>query len=618
MLRSGVVRTDGFGSPRPWRLRSRRLGRAWARVMISTLIVFVNLAAVRAVPSSAAVSFVRHVGTASCGATSDTVTVSAAGVSKGHTLVIRFLYRGTSTGAVTATDSRANIYTVDADAPGSGVRSIVLSAYVSTALVPNDTITLYHPSGDATAVMIDEFSGIASTDRVDATATASGWSTTPSASVTTVTANDVLIGSVVTPNHPPFTEAGGWTSLSGVNTSCGRGVSGNATNHGAFQVTSTAGTHTYAPTMSDEIWAEAVVAYKPSSPTPPTLTATNPASPANDNNPLVQGTAEAGSTISLYTNATCTSGVAATGSAATLASPGLAVTVADNTSTTFYATATNAAGDTSTCSSSMVTYVEDSAAPPAPTLTSGPGPSGSDTTPTWAFSGEAGTSFTCQLMRGTDVVAALGACTSPVTYELSSEPDGTYTFSVTQTDAAANTSAPTSDDYTLDRAAPPAPVLTPPSPSLGPPPSSSAAPASSGGAVRSPAALTPAAEPLLEVRSRLAPPLGDAQSGPGVEDSSVRKPSPTTATGVAPGRREAFPATDTGVARFSSADRGASPPDGSIVARTLVALAEKTAFPLVLVLIVMIFLGVQDRIDRNDPKLAQVPNRVGDLEFKEV
>ena len=77
------------------------------------------------------------------------------------------------------------------------------------------------------------------------------------------------------------------------------------------------------------------------------------------------GTAEAGSTVNLYTNSSCTSAVAGTGTAAAFASPGLSVAVADNTSTTYYATATDAAGNVSLCSSG-ITYVEDSTAPVAP------------------------------------------------------------------------------------------------------------------------------------------------------------------------------------------------------------------------------------------------------------
>ena len=50
--------------------------------------------------------------------------------------------------------------------------------------------------------------------------------------------------------------------------------------------------------------------------------ASSPVSPANDNNPEITGTAEAGSTVRVYTTAACTGGAAATGTAAAFAEPG--------------------------------------------------------------------------------------------------------------------------------------------------------------------------------------------------------------------------------------------------------------------------------------------------------
>jgi hypothetical protein len=92
-------------------------------------------------------------------------------------------------------------------------------------------------------------------------------------------------------------------------------------------------------------------------PAAPTLSSAAPAGPATDNAPEILGSAETGSTVSLYANATCT-GTAATGTAAAFASPGLTVSVADDTTTVFHGTATDAAGNVSPCSSSAVTYKE--------------------------------------------------------------------------------------------------------------------------------------------------------------------------------------------------------------------------------------------------------------------
>jgi hypothetical protein len=89
----------------------------------------------------------------------------------------------------------------------------------------------------------------------------------------------------------------------------------------------------------------------------PTLSSTSPASPANDNRPKIAGSAEAGSAVQIYATADCTGAVAASGGAATLASPGLEVSVADDSQTTFTAVTTDAAGNRSACSA-PITYTE--------------------------------------------------------------------------------------------------------------------------------------------------------------------------------------------------------------------------------------------------------------------
>jgi hypothetical protein len=139
-------------------------------------------------------------------------------------------------------------------------------------------------------------------------------------------------------------------------------------------------------------------------PSPPTLTGTAPASPADDTQPLVQGTAEPGTTVSLYSDSTCAGPVAATGSAADFASPGLQVTVADGSTTTLRATATGPGGE-SACSPASITYVE-LVPPPAPTdLASTPASPADDTHPRIRGTAEPGS--TVRLYAG-------AACTGPV------------------------------------------------------------------------------------------------------------------------------------------------------------------------------------------------------------
>ncbi len=96
-------------------------------------------------------------------------------------------------------------------------------------------------------------------------------------------------------------------------------------------------------------------------PSVPSLSSVAPASGGNENHPRLSGTAEAGSTVSLYsanTSADCTpANGLVSGTAADFASAGIAVPVPDNSTTTLRATATDQAGNVSGCSSS-IKYVE--------------------------------------------------------------------------------------------------------------------------------------------------------------------------------------------------------------------------------------------------------------------
>ena len=171
-------------------------------------------------------------------------------------------------------------------------------------------------------------------------------------------------------------------------------------------------------------------------PEPPVLSSTTPASPANDNKPLVRGTAQAGATVRLYADASCAGAPAGEGSAARLQSPGLSVTVADNSTTTFYADATDAAGNPSACSPSSVSYLEDSIAPQT-VIDSGPPETGAPSTATFTFSSpDPGVRFECRLDLG-----AYAACASPHT--VSGLAGGSHQFEVRAVDSAGNADAST-------------------------------------------------------------------------------------------------------------------------------------------------------------------------------
>ncbi len=194
-------------------------------------------------------------------------------------------------------------------------------------------------------------------------------------------------------------------------------------------------------------------------PAAPTITASVPASPANNNDPLLKGSAEAGSSVHLYkadTAADCTpANLVDSQPAATFASPGISAHVGDDTTTRFRASATDAASNTSACSAAF-DYTEDST-PPAATIDSAAHGTTGDSTPSFDFSSseDPGSSFACSLDQGTP---AYSTCTSPFTSAALS--DGDHTFRVRATDQAGNTGAAATEDFTVDTGAPAAPTIT--------------------------------------------------------------------------------------------------------------------------------------------------------------
>jgi large repetitive protein len=116
---------------------------------------------------------------------------------------------------------------------------------------------------------------------------------------------------------------------------------------------------------------------------------------------------------------------------------------------TFTVTQTDAAGNQSGPVSDSFTLDRDAA---AVTITERPVDLTNDPAASWEFTGEAGATFDCTITKpGSPPVA--GACASPANHDLTSDPDGQYTFEVTQTDTAGNTSPVATDTFILDRTA---------------------------------------------------------------------------------------------------------------------------------------------------------------------
>jgi hypothetical protein len=195
-------------------------------------------------------------------------------------------------------------------------------------------------------------------------------------------------------------------------------------------------------------------------PAPPTFVPTVPNSPANANDIRVVGQAGDLTTVKLYTNSACTGAPVATGTAADFASPGFAVTVADDTTTSFWATATNLG--VSTCSPTHAEYTEDST-PPSAVIDSGPDTQITERRPTFTFhASEPGSSYQCALDRVG--IAPLSPCGSGATGSFTPAAplsDGSYVFRVRATDPAGNAQAdPAMRQFAI--ATPPATTTEPP------------------------------------------------------------------------------------------------------------------------------------------------------------
>jgi hypothetical protein len=199
----------------------------------------------------------------------------------------------------------------------------------------------------------------------------------------------------------------------------------------------------------------------------PVLTTTNPVSPSKSSiNPEVRGTiTEAGHTLELFANGTCTSPTAATVAAAAT-SFGATVTVTANATTTLSARSKDAAGNASACSNTL-SYRHDNLAPAAPSITSSTpsSPSRTSTTPTLSGTAEANASLTIHTSADCST-AAIGTATASSTGTFTSTAvnataNATTTFYARATDAALNASVCSAGfAYVHDSLAPAAPVLT--------------------------------------------------------------------------------------------------------------------------------------------------------------
>ena len=205
-------------------------------------------------------------------------------------------------------------------------------------------------------------------------------------------------------------------------------------------------------------------------PSAPLLTSTVPASPSNSSTtPNLKGSAEADATITIYTSSDCTTGLVASGTTSDLGGTGIQVTATANLTTTFRATATDAAGNVSTCSSGF-SYTHDNTPPTAPSFTgsSPASPSKTSTLPKLNGTAEAGAAIDIYTSATCTTGSVSSGSTSDfegVGIQVAVAANATTQFFATATDVANNVSPCSSGfSYTHDNTQPTAPSITGSSP----------------------------------------------------------------------------------------------------------------------------------------------------------
>jgi hypothetical protein len=230
---------------------------------IRRLMPWAPLLLVLAAGSAHAVAFVKTIGTgiATSAGTSISITVPAAGVASGNSIIVAASI-DSGAGAVSCSDTQGNSYSVDLDSDIGSSHIVICAAHNVTALASGNTITLNHPSVATRALSVLEFSGISAGTPLDKTASASGTGTAPSSGATATTAHEkeLIIGVIGTngPSTDSFT-AGTFYSASGR-----RGTTTGPPNQTVvqlFRVVNVTGTYAATATITSANWTAAVATY---------------------------------------------------------------------------------------------------------------------------------------------------------------------------------------------------------------------------------------------------------------------------------------------------------------------------------------------------------------------
>lgn len=187
------------------------------------------------------------------GNVSPTVITTTATASVGSRIVVVIAQQSSLT-ITSVTDSAGNTYAQDNTGSQGSEGGRIYSAPVTTQLSSSGTISVAFTGGNAVSASAFTCTGVGVLDAAGTAAT--GNSGTPSASVTTVDATTLVVGFVANNSGGATTQPGApWTGLTDV-------LASGANIGWAYQVASSAGSKTYAPTIGSTQWVDLVVSYK--------------------------------------------------------------------------------------------------------------------------------------------------------------------------------------------------------------------------------------------------------------------------------------------------------------------------------------------------------------------
>lgn len=220
---------------------------------------------------AAQVVFVKTIGTTSATSpgTSTSISIPADGVAAGNRIIV-MLALNPASGTVSCNDSGGNSYVIDRNARNGsstkGVRTVILSAHVTTSLTSGQTITCTHPNVAVRVLSASEFSGVLAVAAVDRKNSKTGNNATPFSGATTKTKqpDELLIGGIGVEGDAgeSFTPGPGYTVVGRVGTSGGTATD-NVTINPAFRIVNATGTYSATGTLgASRKWAAAIVTYK--------------------------------------------------------------------------------------------------------------------------------------------------------------------------------------------------------------------------------------------------------------------------------------------------------------------------------------------------------------------